>query len=328
MQNINLELTVPKMLDRLFNRKELEGQIELLKKQIKELEEENKSQSERLLKKDVRTKKALSDKQSSDMALNKAEKKIEMLDHELKNLKELRQRPDESSVKKSITLTNTRSSDLLFQIGSIKSKNENLLSIYLGKDESISDLIEFECAIDLDKDIKYLMQRIRSETGIALFYDMNQFGGISIIVSPPFPINESGWKLDNTFNITPVQEILDSDRIVCTVLAHAGETFIGILNQEMVIDYKIVRSSVKEKHTKGGWSQSRFDRLRDEDIRHHADKAKDVFGFLMDEYKDVVKMVIASGEQGLALEITKDLKESNYPILIYFSCTDEQYLAL
>ena len=301
------------MLDKLFNRKEMEAEIELLKKQINNLEIENKSLSKRLIKNDDRTKKAISDKQSSDLSLNKAEKKIKMLEHELKNLKERVQNPDGVSFKKSITLTNTRSSEMLFKIGSIQSKNESLLTIYLSKDKSISDLFEFECAIDLDKDVKYLLQRIRSETGFALFYDMNQLGGIAIIVLPPFPITESEWKLDNSFNITPIQEILDSNWTVCTVLAHAGETFIGVLNQEMFIDYKIVRSSVKEKHTKGGWSQGRFDRLREEDIKHHIDKAKDEFEFLINENE--VKMVVASGDQGLAHEIIKDLNESNYKIL-------------
>ena len=294
----------------------MEAQIELLKTRIVELKQENESISKRLSKEDARRKKAISDKQAADSALNKAEKKIEVLDHELKNIKDQGLDAYELSFKKSITLTNARSCDLLFQIGSIQSKNENLLSILLAPNKSILDLNEFEGVIDLDKNVKYLLQRVRSPTGMALFYDMNRVGGISVIVTPPFPISETGWKLGHTFDITKMQEILNLDWTICIVLAHAGETFMGISNQEAFIDYKIVRSSVKEKHTKGGWSQRRFERLRDEDIRHHVKKARGAFETLMDEYKNEVEVVVISGEHRLFSEITGDLKERNCPILI------------
>lgn len=307
------------MFDKLFNKKELEEQIELLQTRINELEIENKSLSGRLLKQDTRSKKAISDKQTVDEALNKAEKKIKVLEHDLQNLKE--HSSDELSFKKSTTLTKSRSCDLLFQIGSIRSKNENLLTIYLSPDESISDLIEFEGFLDLDKDVKYLVNKIRSPTGIALFYDMNPIGGVSLIVAPPFPIGETKWKLNSQFDITSVQEILTSDRAISIILAHAGETFIGISNQEKFIDYKVVHSNVKEKHTKGGFSQRRFERLRDEDIKHHTDKAKEAFEVLMNEYEsentnkneNEIGMVVAGGEHGLVGAITKDCP---YPVFL------------
>ncbi len=72
------------MLDKLFNRKE----IEILQARIKELEPENKSLSTRLSKQEVRTKKAVSDRQEASLALKKAEEKIDNLKHTLDNLKE------------------------------------------------------------------------------------------------------------------------------------------------------------------------------------------------------------------------------------------------
>ena len=72
-------------------------------------------------------------------------------------------------------------------------------------------------------------------------------------MTPPFPIHESGWKLDRVFDTTQLRELLEQNQVICILLAHAGETFIGISNREAVIDYKVVRSSVKEKHTKGAF---------------------------------------------------------------------------
>ena len=290
--------------DKLFNRKELEKKIGILQARINELEPENKSLSTRLSKQEARAKRAVSDKQEVDLALKKAEKRIDNLEHSLENQKEETQKTDDLALtfKRSVTLTNAQSCDLLSQISSIRSRNEDLVTVYLRPNESVTDLNEFD--IELEQDVKYLMQRIESPTGMALFYDMKRQGMVRMIMTPPFPIGESKWKLDRVFDTTELQELLEQNQVICILLAHAGETFIGISDRERVIEYKIVRSSVKEKHTKGGMSQRRFERLRDEDVKHHADKARAVFEALVDDYKNELKMVVASGEHNLIKEIT------------------------
>ncbi len=312
------------MLGKLFNRKELEKNIELLQARIDELESKNRVLSTRLSKQEVRTKKAVSDKQEADLALKKAEKKIENLERTIENLNEETQKSDDLALtfKRAVTLTNAQSCDLLSQISSIRSRNEDLLTVYLHPGESVTDLNEFESAIELDQYVKYLMQRIESPTGMALFYDMKRMGMVRMLMTPPFTIGESGWKLGRVFDTTHLQELLEHNRVICILLAHAGETFIGILNREAVIDYKVVRSSVKEKHTKGGWSQRRFERLRDEDIKHHAEKARGVFEALVDEYKDELKMVVASGEHNLVKEITSADSRYRYPFPLLIRSID------
>jgi len=288
---------------------ELEEQIKTLKTQVNELESGNKNLSMQLTKQDTRAKKALSDKQEADAALKKAKVKIETLKHELKNLK--KQEPDELSFKKSVELTNDKSLEILFKIGSVRSKNENLISVYLRPGDSTSDLpdlYEFERAVNPDKykDILSLMQKIKSPTGIVLFYDMEQPGISPLIAVPPFQVSETGWKLDYAFDTKQMQGILNSNPVVCIVLTHAGETFIGISDRKAFIDYKIVRSSVKGRHKKGGWSQKRFERLIEEDIRNHVEKSKTAFETLVKEYKNDIKLIVGCGEYNLAKEITAD----------------------
>ena len=304
------------MFDNLFNRKKaednripiLEEQIKTLKSRINELELENGSLSMRLSKKDMLTKKALSDKQEADAALNKAYERLKNLEYELKNTK--KQNADELTFKNSVTLTNDKSMDLLFQIGSIRSKNENLLTIYLAPGDSLADLYEFERTVNLNKDTTSLVQKIKSPTGTAIFYDMNKSGMSPLIAAaaaPPFPIDESKWMLNSAFDIEQLQEILNFEVVIAIVFAHAGETFIGVANKEKIIDYRIVRSSVKGKHKKGGWSQKRFERLIAEDVRNHVEKAREVFEEIMKEYKDKfdIKVIVGAGEQNLVKEITE-----------------------
>ncbi|MGB7001702.1 MAG: Vms1/Ankzf1 family peptidyl-tRNA hydrolase [Halobacteriota archaeon] len=295
------------MLGGLFNRKEQERKIELLQTRINELEYENKSLSEHLSAQASRAKKALADKQEADLALKKAEGRIVTIERELKNLK--KEEDAQPSVRDAVTLTADRASDLLFQICSLRSRNDDLLTAYLRPEETVNDLDGFE----LDNSVKYMIARIESPTGIAVFYDMKRTGMVPQIVAPPFMIPESRWKLDNTFDTTQLQEILDTNRVICILLAHAGESFIGISDRERVIEYKIVRSSVKEKHTKGGMSQRRFERLRDEDIRHHGEKARSAFEALIAGYKSELEMVVASGEHNLIKMITQD---NEFPLLL------------
>ncbi|CAD6491950.1 MAG: hypothetical protein DIAAKJNI_00179 [Candidatus Argoarchaeum ethanivorans] len=304
------------MFDRLFDRKESKKRIEILQARIKELEPENKSLSTRLSKQEVRTKKAVSDRQEAGLALKRAEEKVDNLKRALDNLKEETQKGDSLTFKQVVTLTNAQSCDFLSQVGSIRSRNKDLVTIYLRPNESFVNLDGFD--IELDQDVEYLMQRIESPTGMALFYDMKTPGAVRMLITPPFPIGESGWKIDRVFDTKQLQELLGQNQAICIVLAHAGETFIGISNREAFIDYKIVRSSVKEKHTKGGWSQRRFERLRDEDVRHHAEKAREVFETLVDDYKNELKIVVASGEHNLINEITggDSVYRRQFPLLI------------
>jgi len=295
------------MLGGLFNRKEQERKIELLQTRINELEYENKSLSERRSKQVARAKKALSDKQGADLALKKAVERIDTIERERKNLKE--KEDAQLSVREAVTLTADRASDLLFQIGSLRSRKDDLFTAYLRPEEAVRDLDRFE----LDNSVKYMMARIESPTGLVLFYDQKRGGMAPQIVAPPFVIPESQWKRDYAFDTTQLQEILDTNRVICILLAHAGESFIGILDRERVIEYKIVRSSVKEKHTKGGMSQRRFERLRDEDIRHHGEKARTAFETLVAGYKSELEMVVASGEHNLIKMITQD---NEFPLLL------------
>ena len=300
------------MFRTLFNRKELETKLEALQTHINALEAENKLLSTRLSKQELRAKRAVADKQEADLALKKAEEKIETVARALATLKEEKQKNEGVRYKRAVTLTNAQSCDLLFQISSIRSRNEDLISVYLRPEESFADLNE--SGIELDHEVKYLLPRIASPTGMALFYDMKRIGIVPGVVTPPFPVRESGWKRDHVFDTKPLQELLERDQVFCIVLAHAGETFIGISTRDAFIDYRTVRSSVKEKHTKGGWSQRRFERLRNEDIRHHAEKARGVFEALVRDYNNELKMVVASGEPNLIKEIARG--DYPFPLLI------------
>jgi len=78
--------------------------------------------------------------------------------------------------------------------------------------------------------------------------------------------------------------------------AHAGETFVGIMENDVFIEHDVIRSSVMGKHSKGGWSQKRFQSLVEEDVRHHSDKVRTALGTLIGKHRDI-ECVIAGGKE-------------------------------
>ncbi|MBU4185096.1 MAG: hypothetical protein KKC23_02645 [Proteobacteria bacterium] len=78
------------------------------------------------------------------------------------------------------------------------------------------------------------------------------------------------------------------------------------------VEHEIIRSSVMGKHSKGGWSQKRFQSLVEEDVRHHADKVRAALAPMMGKHKDI-QYVIAGGE-GKLIKII--LEGYNYPLVI------------
>ncbi|MDD2439820.1 MAG: Vms1/Ankzf1 family peptidyl-tRNA hydrolase [Methanosarcinaceae archaeon] len=91
------------------------------------------------------------------------------------------------------------------------------------------------------------------------------------------------------------------------LLLHAGESFVGFAPDLLAFESEeLIRSSVKEKHTKGGFSQRRFERLREEDIAHHLEKVLKVVNKILEE-KLEIDCVILGGDTQLIKEIEKRL---------------------
>jgi predicted RNase H-like nuclease (RuvC/YqgF family) len=66
---------------------------------------------------------------------------------------------------------------------------------------------------------------------------------------------------------------------------------------------ELVESQVKEKHSKGGWSQKRFERLREEDIKNHVDAALEKLSVLLGKYGTIAKYAVLGGDESLIRQI-------------------------
>ena len=292
------------MFDKLLGKKELEEHIQTQEAQIEKLRSANKSISARLASRNEVTRKAISQKQVVEEELNSAKKKIETLEHKISVLSK------DASL--DVTFKNISSIHIqsmakyVYQIGSLQALDNSLVTVYLQPGQSLSDLENGRELLESPgHETIGLVDKIASPSGVAVFYDT--LGMVREAVAPFLPVDVSFLQMDVRFDTAPLQELMDRKVNLCVLLAHAGESFIGITdNPGSFADYQIVRSSVKGKHTKGGWSQRRFERLRDEDILHHVKKVKDALKKMVDGSYTEITFMLTGGESRLVSEILAD----------------------
>jgi len=301
----------------LFGNKKHKTRIGELEQQIGELHAENQKLKTIIDKRDEKTKTAVARKQEVEEVLNRAQQRITTLENELTVLRE------ESS--KNITFSGTyplnrsRLMNIVFELGSMRSKPGTFHSIYLNTNARTSD---FEFGDTIDADCIHLFDQIRSYTGKVLFYDEDRC--ISVAVVPPFVIERSDWTTADAFDLTPLKGMLAHSSTVCTLYAHAGRTIIGIVrgggvgvsaggdgdgdrddDGDSEVYAEIVRTGVKAKHTKGGWSQRRFERGRDQDVDYHIKKVQEKLESMVD---DPVETIIAGGDLSLTRKMLAGMK--------------------
>ncbi len=284
----------------LFKKEEINS----LKARIAELEEENKTLSLQLGKRDEKAKKTVATKQEVDRELNEKRQRISSLENELQKLK--KESSSELSFRFSESLTCKKPEEVLFLLGSMRSKAPTLLTIYLAFNDKLKDIEE---AYRLDGTASYLIEKIESSTGKAIFYDTDQT--IKLVIIPVFPISRSECILGRQFSLEPLEKNFRCDKLL-VLNAHAGETFAGIVEDDAFVEHEIIRSSVMGKHSKGGWSQKRFQSLVEEDVKHHADKVRAALERMVGGHKDI-QYVIAGGDGKLVRVI---LEGYSYPLVI------------
>jgi len=292
------------LFNKLLGKKELEEHIRTLEAQIEQLRSANESISARLASRDETTRKAISQKQVVEEELNSSKKKIETLEHKISVFSK------DTSL--DVTFQNISSipiqsmANYVCQTGSMHTLDNSLVTAYLQPGQSLSGLENGRELLESQgHETVGLVDKIASPTGVAVFYDMG--GMVREAVAPFLPVDVSSWQMDARFDVIPLQELIDRKVNICVLLAHAGESFIGITdNPGSFTDYQIVRSSVKGKHTKGGWSQRRFERLRDEDILHHVKKVKDALKKMVDGSFTEITFMLTGGESRLVSEIMAD----------------------
>lgn len=289
-------------LGKISGKGQLELEIDRLNSQIVKLELDLQSAKTQLEKKEALARQAVADRQETEALLNQERTRTRTLAYELETIRAESQ--DKLKFRGIETLSPQAVQAYLSKLKSFHTLAGDLLTAYLPPGTRLSGVLS-EKVLDRIEETLTLLDRLDSETGLVLFYDLHRM--VCEAIAPPFPITSAAWQLGDSFEISLLEEILSKDYRILVLVLHAGESFIGFAPDSQVFDTEeLIRSSVKEKHSKGGFSQRRFERLREEDIAHHMDKVLEALDRVLEENK-LIDCVILSGDFQLIGEIRKRL---------------------
>ena len=289
----------------LLGKKKLEEEIERLRSRVRELQEENGALALQIERREDKIRKLSAASQETSLALKATEQRIASL-LERDGKEDEKEEEDEDGemprrdASSSRLLKPRETERLLDRLDGCRSPGDDLLSAYL---------IPGSAGEHLPPEVGYLVKRAGSERGVAVFSDPLLF---TIALVPPFPLKEeeeeeTAWA--GSFRTGPLRETLDAPVLV--VAAHAGETLVGLaLGRDGFAEKAVVKSTVKEKHTKGGWSQKRFERLREEDIRQHADLVVERLHDILKDRRSIPARAVVSGDPALLKMIVPSLQLS------------------
>ena len=273
----------------LFRNKKSEDRIIELQSALEELQKEKDDLSRALENREEKIRKLSSAYQEANLALKAAEQKSSRTQAGQAGAVTCLEEGEKARGQKVRPLEICR---LLKKLKAFTSPEVDLTSAYITSPEAIPPEMES------------FIKPARSDRGWIVFRCPQLF---TLTLVPPLPIIEGQVELGSAFHLDTIKEMLEIPVLV--ISAHAGDTLIGIaLSPGRFEVQEAVKSQVKEKHSKGGWSQKRFERLREEDIRNHAEVIEEKLKALMEIYGPLTKVAVVGGDQAIIKQIIPAIK--------------------
>ena len=257
---------------------ELEEEKQELQEKIEKIEEEKESFKNRFQAEKDRRSNISAEKQEAEKKINKLEQKIDNTEDESVEEKDT----GEERVEKNLSVSEARS--ILEKLGSIESGSDDLASIYCPDSVSkLSDLQGLKGSISREN-----YDFISDDSSFAAFLD-EDFIGVKLKVRPFF---SSEWSLSNGFDVEPLISFIGEGKKWAVV--SAGDTKIFEEEGGEIVSREEISSRVDSNQKKGGFSQGRFERKRQEQIDEHLD--------LVEEKVDEDTLLV--GEESLCKKVS------------------------
>ncbi len=176
----------------------------------------------------------------------------------------------------------------LEKIKELKGRGTELISLYIPPDKQISDVAAYlreemsqSSNIKSKSTKKHVQAALKSilaklkyfkqppSNGVVFFVGHISTAGdqtdmISESLEPPQPVETFLYRCDSEFYIEPLRAMMGEKKIYGLIVVDRSEATIGILNGNRVEMLKNIQSLVPSKHSKGGQSAQRFERLIEE----------------------------------------------------------------
>ncbi|ELY59685.1 hypothetical protein C491_04936 [Natronococcus amylolyticus DSM 10524] len=242
------------MIDELLGRAPLKARID-------ELEEENERLRERYEAESERRADAATARQEAEEQQNRLEDRIAQLEGELERVEADDAGP---TIRRRVDLRGARLEDVLERLQSIRTAPEGALTASLEAEipgsvrEDLSDVLGERTAL--------------LEDAAPCLCCVDDAGLVSVALdSPVRPSLEPTW--DDRFDLER-EWFLPTGRHALA-LVRADLFALGTYEDDERVDYRGFESDVKGNHSKGGFSQARFERIRDDQIDDHLERCRE-----------------------------------------------------
>src|SRR3982751_3934554 len=125
--------------------------------------------------------------------------------------------------------------------------------------------------------------------------------GELIVVRPPFGLAHEGEH--EAVQLEPLFEALAADHCVAGLLVRLGGYAVGVFEGERLVASKVGTRFVKGRHKKGGSSQARFRRRREEQARALVEEAAEQAVRVLEPWRDRVEFVALGGARRVVEEV-------------------------
>ncbi len=264
------------MIDELLGRASL-------KERIDDLEDENERLRRRLEAESDRRAEAVTARQTAEERQNRLEDRIAQLEGELERL----EGADSSlEVRRRERLRGDRLSEVLDRLESVHTGAEGALTATVAETvpESVADVLGERSAL-VDEAAPCLVC-------------VDDAGLVSVTLDPPLaPSVDPTWS--DRFELER-EWFVPSGRYVLA-LVRADLFALGVYEGDERVDYHGFESDVKGTHSKGGFSQARFERIRDDQIDDHVERAREALETYADDRLYLV------GQRGVVDAVAADV---------------------
>ncbi len=240
-----------------WNTGELEQKVEELEQRLEDEKEEKNRWKNRFEAEEERRKELSRKKQEAEEKLNR--------------LKDRQEKGSDTSQKEEKrhkgfeTLDYESTRGLLDKLSTIESVKGELVSIYSPRElEDHSDLRDIKNSVT-----KQQYSKIQGEKGVVAFID-DDLGSFILKLAPFY--NEN-FAVGKSFDINSLNKFFESEKYF--VLVSAGETYVYREENGDYEELKSLKSRINREHGKGGFSQGRFERKRDEQIDKHINEVEE-----------------------------------------------------
>jgi len=205
---------------------------------------------------------------------------------------------------------------LLKLLGTFKGRHTELISLYIPSGHNIQDIMNMlkqEYALTqnvksratrhnvldaLEKTMNHL--RLFKKTppnGLVIFCgNISKKEGQPDIklwsVEPPQPLAQKIYWCNQKFVLNPLNDMIREKEVYGLIVLDTGGSDVGFLKGKKVLLEKHIDSLVPGKTSKGGWSQQRYARIREEAKNEHLKKTGEIATKIFKEEKDLKGVII------------------------------------